>query len=416
MSHLISQCHIDILQLIFEEAVRPNREGQKMAISISHVCRRWRYTALQTPRLWTYLECGEPDDHDGMESYWNSMHERSKGLPVVIALYDVKYPRIQYADSYALDRFSNIRRLSFHSDDIMDLFSRVTESPSVYGGNLDELELIFQDDIHNDGYVGKILDIFPPIRRLMLYKISSFTLGESPQFSHIRHFVLKDMGFMGPFGVLGAFPQLEELELTMVHVLLFTQINSSVSLNSLKRLKVRKTEDVLSWLTCPNLVILDVDDYIRQYAIISFISRHSSITNLLSTDWKNINQLHTAAPQLKHLTFSYASVTSYWPVLMDYRTITPLPSLQSLTVRDMRKTMGLAQFEMLVRARCLPHQHSQSLIPPTIEPLRRLVLQIPLDALPENAYWGTSEWYSTANCTLQRDEDEQFRLVTLSWI
>ncbi|KIM24412.1 hypothetical protein M408DRAFT_233445, partial [Serendipita vermifera MAFF 305830] len=80
--HPIRRLPSDILQYLFESAYSAKDKEDRFfaALTLSQVCQRWRAIALNTPRLWCYIDYVFQDGIDP-ESFWGWVIPRVKAVP-----------------------------------------------------------------------------------------------------------------------------------------------------------------------------------------------------------------------------------------------------------------------------------------------------------------------------------------------
>lgn len=416
---LIHYYPTELLQCIFEMAVQATKDGVKTATAISHVCQRWRSISLDTPRLWTYITWSVTRDTPLIKDFWDCMRDRIKSLSSVVSIHDIGSSDSIQLDYLRPDHFERIKRLNLYLQDAeaVALFLKgLSDFPHIH---VYALQLIFKD-LSRDQFwsLDYILLRFSP-RQLLIYNCPTFYLCVSPAWDLIQSLTLHRVGKLDPVITLKYFPGLTNVEIIETCIVLSDPL-ATLSSSKMQRIKLQKAQETPEWLehsTFPNLITFEVDNHIDPERIISFLSRHSSVTTLHSTHWERINELAKIAPQLLHLSLSHLSILTSYAGFMDPEVDPGLPSLRSLTIRDTYGTVGAESFDKLIRARCLPSNHPQSLLPPSLKPLESLTIQILSHLMPESTQWGRSELYKAAKCIVRREEEDPVVIsFVLSWV
>jgi hypothetical protein len=394
--HPISQSPTDILQCIFEIGMQKGQEGFKFATVISHVCRRWRFIALDNQQLWTYIQCSMMKKESSILSFWDRMRSRNKGLPVIIAIWDIRREStpLKYC---SLDKFPLIERLTLRLWDTESISQIQDLSFAVPVGHIERLELIFAMRFGANQSWRALVGRFNNVKALLLYGAPSLHIernGDDPT-------------------SLAPLPQLESLELISTSLRLYDPL----SLRNLRRLKLRRFDAADSWLdqiSCPNLTALDVQEDIRQERVISFLLRHTTITSLHVRIREMLRDIAAVLPEGQSLTLKGSQLGLNYIPLLDQNSSVYLPALQSLDTWDWDGNLQPDHFEALVCARCLPSSHPRSQLPSWMKPLKSLAIYYSARLSPEEISWRSSELFKEAKYRIE--EGKYDARAVLSWI
>jgi hypothetical protein len=274
-----------------------------MATVISHVCQRWRSISIDTPQLWTYITWSVTKAKPLIEDFWDCIRGRIKGLSPALSIYDIGASDSIQLEYLRLDYFERIESVNLYLQDgkAVSLFlNALSDFPHTH---VDALQLTFKDfSEYHFWSLDYVIKRFSP-RRLRIYNCPIFPLGIRSTWNLIQSLTLHQVGRLDPVATLMCFPRLTNLEMIETFIVLSLS-RVTLSLNKMLRIKLQKVQYTPEWLdriTFPNLVTVEVDDYIDPETIISFLSRHTSVTTLHSTHWESIDELTAVAPQLLHL-------------------------------------------------------------------------------------------------------------------
>jgi hypothetical protein len=125
----------DHLRLIFEEYVAASKKPFRAAITLSHVCQRWRNVAISTPTLWKCVSFTGDEDSETLKSQAQAFVERVGRVSAEIIIY-IDVPATNSCEAipfdliYAAPTISVIQfRVSCGGDDPSIIFDAIEHFP-----------------------------------------------------------------------------------------------------------------------------------------------------------------------------------------------------------------------------------------------------------------------------------------------
>lgn len=89
---------VDIVQSSVDE-IFPGKQRDRMVLAISHVCKKWRDTALRLPNLWTTFTFDDKDDWRTARDRFDTYLHRAGTLQLLEFNFDFTYPGVPKVDS-----------------------------------------------------------------------------------------------------------------------------------------------------------------------------------------------------------------------------------------------------------------------------------------------------------------------------
>lgn len=89
---------VDIVQSCVDE-IFPGKQRDRMILAISHVCKKWRDTALRLPNLWTTFTFDDKDDWRTARDRFDTYLHRAGTLQLLEFNFDFTYPGVPKVDS-----------------------------------------------------------------------------------------------------------------------------------------------------------------------------------------------------------------------------------------------------------------------------------------------------------------------------
>jgi hypothetical protein len=89
---------VDILQSSVNE-IFPGKQRDRIILAISHVCKKWRDTALRLPNLWTTFTFDDKDDWRTARDRFDTYLHRAGTLQLLEFNFDFTYPGVPKVDS-----------------------------------------------------------------------------------------------------------------------------------------------------------------------------------------------------------------------------------------------------------------------------------------------------------------------------
>jgi hypothetical protein len=399
-SHPINRCPTDILQYIFEEVVLSHPSQFVTAIQLAHVCQKWRQIVLETPTLWSEIICNMDKPAERMNEFWNWMRSRVKSVPTVITLGklgDYPVPLLQYC---RLNQIPKIKRLFIHATHGSAMREIFKSSFKVPHGCVQELIVMNEPHDAEDWPIemqrelDELLAQFQGLRFLTISSEAGIDMQCRETYPCLQSLVFNTvLGIYIP-ALASSFPNLEILEIygfdpsSSANPLLFENLT--------RLLIIAVAEGCGEWLkylSCPRILELVVDETISKDTVYEFIGAHSSLRIILYMGCKETVRLSQIAPQITRLMVQRISKSFYQ---INHNQTPSFPFLKFLFLDDTEEWMDKKTFENLVRAHFLPVSHPRSRLPPSIEPIRQLVLTVRTDKIVEDFKWSRSDLYQEA--------------------
>jgi hypothetical protein len=430
ITHPIRRYPSDVLQYIFEYISDGTDGHLKLAtvLALSHVCQRWRSIAIDTPRLWCCIDftLEEDDDEEDTAFFWDSMISRIKSAPAVITICGYNETTAHKFGECKLAHIPNICSLSLELDvlhNISDILPNPRLLPETGVGSLsiiydaeNEAELV--DEITWDA--GETLDKLPPIPRLSLTAPCTLRVTPSVKFEALTTLSFRDLKHVDVLTALSLCTQLSYLRL--LDVTFPEPTSAHITSQALRTLIVNTANGNEWWLqqiSCPNLTAFHHGSDFLQ----SSMSIFESYSSLLTLEYASKEQLlptfATATPLVRSLGIEPSELRILCELQANGTKSPPFPCLKELIVSLLEEGPTVADFELIVRTRCLPTSHPQSQLPPSLTPLSHLsMLRWPKDSLNQDSDpWSSSALYKEAKRRITDDNIwDRFECEEPSWI
>jgi hypothetical protein len=432
--HPIRRCPADVLQMVFEwaillHAIADNRLKEVSAIDwfdaatyLSHVCRRWRAIAIDTPMLWSRTPISLIDTKENLSLFWERTLTRVKGYPLFLSITGFgEFGNEQETEEiYATCRFHefpNIDQLEFtlHAkDSLRHLLYPSLRMPTT---KIRQIVILAEPDVDaklDEFEFSRLLRRFPLLEEIVL-------VGVTVIFSDIDTFPdLRTLEFVAaePFHMEylpTQFPGLQRLNLRAVSEDISIECGS-IHLPSLRELSITNTtyfEEFLEKLYCPNLVgfrcAMSLTDGVTE-----FMARHPTLRKIWLFE-PNLDGLANVAPEVTTL------IIDGDPSALlegDQADMSPpiLKQLRYFALLDPDNEMTVDKFEDMVTRRALAHEHPQSKLHPECQPLDVLAIGVRSPKFSE-ATWTNSPLYQSA-VSIKFEKDENYSdlvYVGMSW-
>jgi hypothetical protein len=400
-SHPINRCPTDILQYIFEAAVLTHPYPFLTAIQLAHICQKWRAIVLDTPTLWSEFICNMDKPEKQMEEFWDWIRSRVKNIQTVINLArfgNYPAPLLQHCK---LNQIPHIKRLLIHVTRISAIEEIFEPSLKLPQGCVDQLVVKTEPPDYEDWPIEKLWDLdellkqFPGLRFLTLFNEAGIDIRSEETYPSIRSLVFKTVFGIYIPTLASSFPNLNTLE-----IYAFDPSSSGEPLlfgNLTRLLLIGVADGCGEWiedLSCPRLGELVIDETVSKEVVYAFIEAHSAIRSILYIGCSETDTLSQIAPQITQLLVKRPSKSFYE---INHNQTPSFPLLKYLFLDDTEEWMDKTTFEDLVTARFLPLSHPQSRLPPSIRPIRQLMLTVRTDKTDMEFKWSRSELYEEAH-------------------
>lgn len=368
--HPIRRCPTDILSVIFEWSVLTGTTRMcKTALDLSHVCRRWRSIAHETPDLWVHIYIPECALNSDIPALWDHVTAKIRSIPprFTFRVWNTTPPHTEEeSDSDGLGSLEALSTLNqsirFNDCDRIGLLR--FELPATLTDHL------LMNDIHYDGVVdcieisvepvnparswdlAEILTQYPAARQVRVMGASQVTSNVTANLDAVTTLELVQIKSMGIIAKLARFKNLHTLELLSIDCR-GDPVAQDLVLEALQVLKVEHFEKI-PWQRIKTPMLLEFLALGVQHVhkdIISFIACNQTIRHILiSISEEQFRMFALAAPQLKSLDIAYGFRGLYDWVAIGLDT-PPFPHLCNLVVVAY-DLPDLKHFDALVATRC----------------------------------------------------------------
>ncbi|KAG9052582.1 hypothetical protein FS842_009630 [Serendipita sp. 407] len=428
--HPLRRFPSDILQCIFETCTQASEMPLAVAITLSHVCQRWRTIALSTPRLWNRIIFSTDRNSNDIRAFWEWISPRVRNVETTVQLKDNVYKTSLGLHNCPLTLIPNLVTLDIILSEIYLIFEVIDvkfQVPPIKkliirnnSSDLDEITKLEQE-VFIGWRLEKLLDRFESLEQLDIGDIPTMT--QSPEhgrvFSQIK---VLSLGYTGPLyilSILASFPQLEKVSFGHVETVVAAG-QTPVVHQSLHILQINSFDDEswLPFLSCPSLTAL-VTASEDPHHFFNFIERHPTLERIEMENCEGLlKKLTEIAPQIKHMGQS-GSWTDFsnWANRGFHEP--PLPSLEVATMMDDLNDLSAITFEAIVRSRALPSFHPQSLLHPSLAPLKEIHVLIKPESLDSVILdrWKATEYYHSAKKRFVKAEMwDDCEEIILSWV
>lgn len=414
--HPIRRFSPELLQSIFEftSKMAIKRKKIDVAIAISHVCQRWRFIAVDTPRLWCYIDYTLGDEGSSDVSFWDCMVSRMKSIPASIIIRDFGVITAAEMSNYRLIRGSVIRKITFRLTSI-EAFDQLLSLPSEFRG--EQIKAFIVKPPHMAEEATEMLDAewnlsdffekFSSIEKFDLRATSdcSLHLNTSKQYNTVTTLHLQDLKEVNALGILSTLTRLSEFRLMRTTISQHVPVGQVVS-TSLRCLIINMLDENYLWishLSSPNLVAFHQFGADFPEVCLVFIESHPSITTLdFGGGQSIIPRLARGAPQLRTLFVEPSQLPGLYTSDLSLARALPFRFLEHIGIYLSDDVLTVSVFESLVRTRCLPGIHPNHQTTSGIAPLHVLAIihisKAP-DCNPETP-WRTSNLFKIATQTV----------------
>jgi F-box-like len=373
----------DHLRLIFEEYVADSKESPfSAAVTLSHVCQRWRDVGISTPRLWNCVKFMGVNNGEALRSKAEAFLERVGRVPAEIMIH-IHCPQLTqdtainpgkvmpFALIYAAPRISTVEFHIFcRNVNPSGIFDAIEHFP---GGDVALLRIHLEDRVPAPFSPGTFISKFSGVNTLGLQGFS-LELPISPTLSSVLTGIVR-------------------LDLKALDNLAITQLLSLVDKN-LRILTVKKCQLVPSseshtelcvmhvlqslyvdcsgfpWkqIQCPKLAYLMVPkrtsglegEYFWEFCSMTETITSADI-NVDRDDLEQFTRLARSAPNLQKLVIHYPTSRVIGAVLLRHITSDPpFPDLRHLSLTKVHEEFGATTLDGLIQHRWFPRDHPES--------------------------------------------------------
>lgn len=404
----IENCPTEVLQCFFEWSSikddKPIGSDHRMVQTFSQVCRLWRVTAIHTPTLWSYLKLNLNRSREALDSYWNQYLKRAKDVALTVK---IQLGRGSIHDSLPRN-FTRVKRLHYLEFDFglgisFSIQEAVANSASTTNRFNEFMSLNFPLPTCPIGelmvfctapvlhFAPWELDTWlarwPAISQFSILGSANVVFGNRNPLRSIKRIYIDLSKSVHLDEIMKAFPNASSIELLNV---VLPQSGKTLQSGSLKTLDIESQMDVI-WrsIVCPALTAVSILSKSVPVSFLHFLKIHTSITtlNMSQADVKDINTLRRIAllaPQLKRLHTTGTNMLQLLARSNDFGLVQPaFPYLEEIVIWG-RQLVPISIFESLVRARCLPALHPESLRASGIsKQIRKLTIDSSKDQKPD---------------------------------
>lgn len=405
-----SYCIVDVLKEIFEATAPVSRSYSSTnfvtSLTLASISRHWRMVALDTPRLWNHVQFSLRMPVINAADFWKAYSRRVRDVPANIYIRRDGSTDIDEINKRlimcGLDRF---KRISTIHIDVPPPTTFRSPRRAFYELHIQESFTTFK--------VSAYLALFKGFRKLRVDRNNILDVACIGIATYVTNLIIDTIEGLENYLVLESMSSLTDLRVSRARGL-----GGSINLPSLKRLSIRAGSiRLLYHLTCPSLLSLE-SYHAKENSILQFLLLHPTVIMLCICEGVNNAIWALGSPQLKYLRMHNLSA-SFYHVPSHNRAQAEFPILRTLEL--FHRGLTLLTFERLVRKRCLPRSHPESLLLSGTEPLHQLILHTSGRTFQEAyriAAWTESKLLSSAilthkwSTTFTTDTDWQ---ITLAW-
>lgn len=411
--HPIRRCPSDILRYIFEWVVEMDKLAwQTTAARLSHVCRRWRSIALESPYLWKRIQIGACCKPDQVRALWTHATERMKNTAAQVTIVNIigNASESKVFEQCRFDLLPHLKRLELQLESVNAAACFVNAKLSIPTGPIDRLRIIRS---YNDSKIPQfpvdvtsIVALFPTARALTMFNFSPASFNVNTVAPNIVELEVGDISNLSLRSLLQAFPSVETVQFASVKFV--EEDSGDIPWPGLQSLAVSECINMpFNSLKTPNIrKFLSTD--VPGEPIVNFISSHSSLKHV---ELGYSKTFMSSALQGTHNLVSFT--TDVDMTLGD----PPHPKLGSLEILGLyqlkRNDISLDLFEKIARNYCIPNNVDEG------DTQRHVALQIivPNTVLVEELEWRASELLSSAieQCSNSFRWNAEFTIYNLRW-
>lgn len=432
LRHPVRRIPFEILQCIFECASgcsdpNPTLYGIKYAIKLSHVCQRWRSVAIDTPRMWSSIAFSLESHRDKIGIYWNFLASRIKHVSATISIICWDMQSFGRLTACKLPRIQEIKKLSLFLEDPR-CFEQLYTLPSFLpekGVETLAVEASWSSEPDNENNqdnivwdLGALIAHLPTISSLIIRSPYKISITPSIKFEATTSLTLASVMDVDIPLILSLMINLSDLDVRNADLAATQQVTDHMSCR-LRNFVMYRCGGGCPWLSqisFPFLTTIIIDINESPERTVTLMRNHKSVTTIWALNGEDIvSSLASASPQLQTL-----GMDSGFPWLHKRKIAkikgTPFPKLRDVLLDTRFQELALTDFEGIVRGRCLPSDHPDGNIMPSLLPLRSLTILRNFESdIPEA--WRDSELFHSATqvttpSPYHADDEE----ITLKWV
>jgi hypothetical protein len=435
--HPIRRCPPELLKCIFEftlppidfDAENPPSSRMWQANQVAQVCRYWRDIALETPSLWDDIQVDFRLPPELVEGIWERAVKRVKGAPATVRFDNIggneairglarEEQMMRRCNLREIPNLDVLRLTINYNIDTVEALSLITSFPTC---KMSSMEIIgyglTASTSHPDWDWATFLHRFPRARfiELTLYD-ENLAFTTSTPFLALEELKLSGGCRTNLFELLKYCPNLQRLSLEFCEET-GSPGSQTLIMPNLTHLELSYSDLVWDSIQLPSLsTFLYIDDNpfaeLRE-RVVGFIAAHPSLINLsISAPRFDLVELSGVAPQVAHLTLDVETFSIQ--ALFEWQEVGSGPTFPNLTTLEIKSydddanyTCSLADFENLVRTRCLPPTHVESNFEANLVSIENLVISAP-------GGWKDSKYL--ADATLITTEGQTNVSTTMTWL
>lgn len=381
--HPIRRLPSDVLRYLFESAYSAVDKEDRFSttLTLSQVCQRWRAIALDTPRLWCYIDYTFQDVTDP-EKFWGWIIPLVKGVPSDIVLRELDPDEGDTLNAFSLSRIPRIQSLTLRTNTSADI-SRILPPPICLPvAGIGSLSIHYDSPtIEMTLDMGNLLSRLPFVPNLTLDADCPLRITPTNSLQNLTFLWLKYFKDVDISAILSLCTNLLDLRLDTISSTPTAATAPAIS-QSLRTFMFTCDENALFWpeaLSFPNLTAFHHGESTFEECL-SFLASHPSIVTLdICADDGWTTRAIEIAPQIQYLTLEASELH----LLCEWQASEPsrlaFPSLKGLCVSTFEEPMSITDFETVIRTRCLPTTHSQSMLLPGCTPLGCLSVHVNIE-------------------------------------
>lgn len=356
------------------------------AFCLAAVCRVWRKVAHSSSQFWCTFKT---TPSKGSEAFLTQVVQLIGSRPADISIEDIRKEDVQRLRTWQLSRIINLARLTldFHSHSNVKAFPQGLFTETYHP--LKELDIKMDTSFGTKISYRVICAQFPSLVTLRIGNVK-FDHLPSVEMLSLKVLVLEDSSKVDIAHLAKTFPRLETMDLRLVSL---EDINSPpiVTLCNVHKLTLIETPllqepwaervkfPCLEWLLYDASITSSARDFIKSLPNVRKLD--------CITDDDLVIEFATCLPKLQELT-----ITSSLDILVNWKSYglqhPPFPSLRKLGYAEPSLPMNESVFEAIIRARCLPQGHPESLLEDPSLVISEFIVAL------ENPEWESEPWTS----------------------